>query len=70
MLQSRRRFLIGAGAVLSTAFPRGAVAMLNADAALLASLTPWELELVQEVMAHYPALTLAKCVEMLSEAGM
>jgi hypothetical protein len=49
--RSRREFLIGAGAVLSPA-SRGAVAMLLADAALLAELTPWELELVQRVMAN------------------
>ena len=67
MLQSRRGFLIGAGAVL--AFP-GEVVMLNADAALLASLTHRERELVLEVIAAYPALSLAKCIEMLNEAGM
>jgi len=40
------------------------------QAALLASVSPWEREIVQEVMAAYPALTLAKTVEMLQEAGM
>jgi hypothetical protein len=69
MLQSRRQFLIGAGAVLSPPF-RGGVAMLLADAALLAELTPWERELVQRVMAHYPALTLAKAIEMLKAFGV
>jgi len=67
--RSRREFLIGAGAVLSPA-SRGAVAMLIADAALLAELTPWERELVQRVMANYPALPLAKCIEMLKAFGM
>ncbi|WP_334442011.1 hypothetical protein [Bradyrhizobium sp. AZCC 1610] len=67
MLQSRRKFLIGAGAVL--AFP-GEVALVSADAALLAGLTPWERELVQEVMNNYPALTLAKTIAMLQAAGM
>jgi hypothetical protein len=70
MPQSRRKFLIGAGAVLGTALPRGAVASLIADAALLASRTSWELELVQEVLDNYPALPVAKCIAMLSEAGM
>jgi hypothetical protein len=73
MLQSRREFLIGGtGAVLGTAFPRVEVVemLLNADVALLANLTPWELELVQEVMDNYPALSLAKCIEMLQAAGM
>jgi hypothetical protein len=73
MLQSRREFLAGAGAV--PAFPRNLalladVALLDADAALLAGLTAWELELVREVMAAYPTLSLAKCIEMLSEGGM
>jgi hypothetical protein len=68
MLQSRRGFLIGAGAVLSPA--RGPVAMLIADAALLAELTPWELRLVLQVMDNCPALSCAKAIEMLKAAGM
>jgi hypothetical protein len=67
MLQSRREFLIGGGAVLTTALPE--VAIL-ADAALLASLTHGERDLVQDLMAAYPALTLAKTVEMLQAGGM
>jgi hypothetical protein len=66
-LPSRREFLIGSGAVLTTALPEAA---LLADAALLASLTLSELELVREVMAAYPALSLANAVERLQEAGM
>lgn len=69
-MQSRRQFLSGAGAALGTALPRGAVEIMLADAALLARLTPWELELVREVMADYPTLPLAKAISMLSEAGM
>jgi hypothetical protein len=75
MLQSRREFLSGAGAVL--AFPRAvaveilaAEAALLVDAALLAELWPDELELVREVLAAYPALSVAKCIEMLRAAGM
>jgi len=49
MLQSRREFLTGA--VLSTAFPGNLVA-LSADAALLATLSPYELELVLQSMAN------------------
>jgi hypothetical protein len=70
MLQSRREFLIGTGTVLGTALPRGAVEMLIADAALLAELTPWELELVQQAMANHPAVSVAKTIEMLRAFGM
>jgi hypothetical protein len=69
-MQSRREFLIGAGAVLGTALPRGAVEIMIADAALLAELSPRELRLVQEVMADYPTLLLGKAVAMLREGGM
>jgi hypothetical protein len=69
-MQSRRQFLSSAGAALGTALPRGAVEIMIADAALLASLTPRELELVQEVTADYPTLSLTTCVEMLQAAGM
>jgi hypothetical protein len=67
MLQSRREFLIGA--VLSTAFPGNLVA-LSADMALLASLTPWEFELVQQAMANHPTVTLAETIDMLKAFGM
>ena len=67
MLQSRCGFLIGAGAAL--AFP-GEVVMLNADVALLASLTHRECELVLEAIAAYPALSLVTSIETLNEAGM
>jgi hypothetical protein len=67
MLQSRREFLIGA--VVSTAFPGNLVA-LSADMALLASLTPWEFELVQQAMANHPAVSLAKTIAMRKAAGM
>jgi hypothetical protein len=40
------------------------------DQALLAELTPWERELVQEVMDDHPALTLAKTIAMLKAFGM
>ena len=40
------------------------------DQALLAELTPWERELVREVMDDHPALTLAKAIAMLKAAGM
>jgi hypothetical protein len=69
-MQSRREFLIGSGAVLGTALPQGAVAALIADAALLASLSPSMRELTGELLAAYPALTLASAVAMLSEGGM
>jgi hypothetical protein len=73
MLQSRRDFLLGTGAVLAlpgiAPFPWERT-MLSADAVLLASLTSWELELVREVLANYPALPLAKCIEMLKAFGM
>ena len=68
MLQSRRQFLIGAGAVL--AFPRDLAMLIDADAALLAGLTARGRRLVREVMADYPTLSLAKCIEMLSDGGM
>ena len=67
MLQSRREFLISAGAVL--AFP-GEVAMLTADAALLAELTPWERELVQQAMDNCPGARLAGIIAELKAAGM
>lgn len=74
-MHSRRDFLSGAGAVL--AFPRAVVveilaaeAALLADAALLAELWPDQLELVREVMAAYPALSVAKTIEMLKAFGM
>lgn len=62
----------GTGAVLGTAFPRVEVVemLLNTDVALLASLTPWERRLVLSVLDNYPALPVAKCIAMLSEAGM
>jgi hypothetical protein len=70
-MQSRREFLSGAGgAVLGTALPRGAVEMLLADTALLAELTPKQRRLVLSVLDNYPALPVAKCIAMLSEAGM
>jgi hypothetical protein len=69
MLQSRRGFLIGAGAVLTTAF-RGEVDMLNADAALLAELTPRERSIVQQAMDNCPGATLAKILAELKAAGM
>jgi hypothetical protein len=74
-MQSRREFLIGT--VLSTAFPRAvaveilaAEAALLADTALLAELWPDELELVLELQAAYPAISLAEAIEMLQAAGM
>jgi hypothetical protein len=70
-MQSRREFLSGAGgAALGTALPRGAVEMLLADTALLAELWPDELELVLELQAAYPAISLAEAIEMLRAAGM
>jgi hypothetical protein len=45
-------------------------AALLADAALLASLTVWEREIVQEAMANYPAASLANTIARLSAAGM
>jgi hypothetical protein len=67
MLQSRREFLTGA--VLSTAFPGNLVA-LSADAALLATLSPYELELVLQSMVNCPVLSCAKAIDMLRAAGM
>ena len=43
--------------------------MLNADAALLAELTPRERRLVQQVMDDHLTLTLAKALAMLKAAG-
>ena len=40
------------------------------EAALLATLTPRERGIVQEVIDNYPALTLAKALAMLKEAGL
>jgi hypothetical protein len=40
------------------------------DKSLLAELTPWERELVREVMDNHPALTLAETIAMLKAAGM
>jgi hypothetical protein len=40
------------------------------DKSLLAELTPWERELVQQVMENHPALILAKTIAMLKAAGM
>jgi hypothetical protein len=67
--KSRREFLSGAGAVL--ALPRGAVVeLLSADAVLLASLSPEDRELVQNLLDDYAAMPLTKCVAMLQAAGM
>ena len=59
------------------AFPRAVVveiltaeAALIADAALLAGLTPKQRRIVLSVLDNYPALPVAKCIAMLSEAGM
>jgi hypothetical protein len=69
-MPSRREFLSGAGgAVLLTAWPCGAVAMLT-DAALLAELTAWELDIVQQAMANHPTVPLVKTIEMLRAFGM
>jgi hypothetical protein len=67
MLQSRRGFLIGAGAVL--AFP-GAVVMLSADAAMLASLSPEDRELVEQSMANHPGLSAQRALDVLIAFGM
>jgi hypothetical protein len=66
--KSRREFLTGASSTLT--LPRGAVAVLSADAMLLASLSPWERQIVEQAMANHPAVSPAKCIEMLRAFGM
>jgi hypothetical protein len=64
---SRRDFLIVTGAAL--AFP-GEVALLTADAALLAdNLTPRERRLLRSVLQDYPDLAPETALEMLREGG-
>jgi hypothetical protein len=66
--KSRREFLTGTGAAL--AVPRGAVASLIADAALLAELSPWQREIVQQAMNNHPRATLAETISVLRAFGM
>jgi hypothetical protein len=76
-MQSRRKFLSGAGgAVLTTALVvrflivRNQFAMLADAAALLAELAPHQRDIVRLAMANNPALTLAEALEMLNAFGL
>jgi hypothetical protein len=70
IMPSRRKFLSGAGgAVLATAWPWGAVAML-ADLALIASLMPDQRDTVRLAMADHPGVSLAETLEMLNAFGL
>ena len=60
---------LAAGIVLEPSVVRSEF-VKRRDKALLAALTPWERELVQQAMDNHPALPLAKTIAMLKAAGM